>query len=125
MRMAPQSYFILVFYIIIFVCCPLCLVSSFQEEDSSHSGDGLHKFVERKIYDISKRTSKDVTPQTSPKIVNVDDFGAKGNASDDSEVMFDHLFTLISVEGKFMTFLQPSFHTFHVVLTYYHIMRKH
>ena len=72
MRMAPQSYFIIVCFIIIFACCPLCLVSS-------HSDDGLDKFIESKRYQVTKHRS-------SLKIVNVDDFGAKGDASDDSEV---------------------------------------
>lgn len=84
--MAPQSYFIIVCYIIIFMCCPLCLVSSYQEGDSSHSDDGLHNFMKRRSHGTAKHASN-VAPQSSLKIVNVDDFGAKGNASDDSEVM--------------------------------------
>ncbi|KAK1401182.1 Polygalacturonase [Heracleum sosnowskyi] len=84
MRMAPQSYFILVCYIISFVCCPLCLVSSSQEEDSSHSDDAIYNLMKRTGHGLAKHASN-VAPQSSLKTVNVDDFGAKGNASDDSE----------------------------------------
>ncbi|KAL1802616.1 hypothetical protein ACET3Z_031263 [Daucus carota] len=45
---------------------------------SSHSDDGLDKFIESKRYQVAKH-------RRSLKIVNVDDFGAKGDASDDSE----------------------------------------
>ncbi|KAF1002044.1 polygalacturonase-like [Apium graveolens] len=84
MRMAPQSYFIFVCFIIISVCCPLCLVTCYEQGDSSHSYHALHNPIKRTSHGIAKRASN-VAPRSSLKIVNVDDFGAQGNASDDSE----------------------------------------
>lgn len=88
--MSPQGHFLTLFIILAsFSSC----FGSYQEDPldpiayttSKHTVQDK-KYFEKQSFRLTRRLAQASTPSASPKLVNVDDFGAKGDGGDDTEV---------------------------------------
>lgn len=81
----PKHLLILFIVLTFFTCC----FGSYQQNPFANFHENVHKMISKPAFSsFSKQTRASSSTTSSSKIVliNVDDFGAKANGRDDSEV---------------------------------------
>lgn len=89
--MASQRQYCLTLLFILITSLVSCCFSSYQDEPSVSNGFHIHEDSYNPNSEtndrILRRLAQANVPATSPEIVNVDDFGAKADGTDDSQVL--------------------------------------